>query len=192
MIAVVIPAYRPGAALGGIVARLAERFPVIVVDDGSGEAYRPVFDSLRGATVLRHEGNRGKGGALKTGFAHAAAAFEALTGVVTVDADGQHRVEDAFRVAEALERERDALVLGARAFDGPVPFRSRFGNEATRLVMRFVLGRALQDTQTGLRGIPAGLLDELVRLPSNGYEYELDMLIAAKHHRTRVVEVGIA
>ncbi|MDX2150138.1 MAG: bifunctional glycosyltransferase family 2/GtrA family protein [Bryobacteraceae bacterium] len=186
-----IPAYRPGPALAVLVRQLVEFHPVVVVDDGSGEAYGAVFADLRGATVLRHSVNRGKGAALKTAFQHLREQG-GVDGVVTADADGQHRVEDIREVAAALERERDALILGARGFDGRVPLRSRIGNGLTRTVMRFVLGRRLRDTQTGLRGIPAELLEELVRLPSNGYEYELDMLVAAKHHRTRVVEVGIA
>ena len=49
----------------------------------------------------------------------------------------------------------DALVLGARTFDRAVPLRSRIGNILTRRLMQALIGAKLQDTQTGLRGIPA-------------------------------------
>jgi putative flippase GtrA len=57
--------------------------------------------------------------------------------------------------------------------------------------MRVVIGQQLADTQTGLRGIPAGLIPSLLRLPSNGYEFELDMLLACKHDGRTVVQEPI-
>lgn len=85
-----IPAYRPGAELVALVERVSGTAfrDVIVVDDGSGPEYAGVFESCR-ATVLAHQKNLGKGAALKTGMAHAAATHPGC-GVVTADADGQH------------------------------------------------------------------------------------------------------
>jgi putative flippase GtrA len=80
------------------------------------------------------------------------------------------------------------LIMGVRGFEGQIPFRSKFGNEITRKVMRIVLGRDLSDTQSGLRGIPRGLMEQLLTVPSSGYEFELEMLVAAKHLGVQVVE----
>ena len=85
----------------------------------------------------------GKGAALKTGMNFALVTFPGCLGVVTADADGQHSVEDILRVAGALRERRDALILGVRAFDANVPFRSRAGNSITRMLMRVVVGRDL-------------------------------------------------
>ena len=85
----------------------------------------------------------------------------------------------------------DALVLGSRQFEGDVPLRSRIGNIATRGVMHALLGQKLTDTQTGLRGIPANLLPRLLKIESRGYEFELEMLIAAHHLQIPVVEEPI-
>lgn len=186
-----IPAYRPGAELVALVERVSGTAfrDVIVVDDGSGPEYAGVFESCR-ATVLAHEKNRGKGAALKTGMAHAAATHPGC-GVVTADADGQHDPADILRVASRLERDRNCLVLGARQFDGEVPARSRIGNRVTGLLVRAVMGQRLEDTQTGLRGVPEKLLTELLAVRSNGYEFELDMLAAAKHLSVRIIEEPI-
>ncbi len=157
---------------------------IVVVDDGSGPDYAPVFRALaglRGVRILRHAVNLGKGAALKTGLNHALVEFPELAGIVTADADGQHHPADILRVAQRFAASPEVLVLGARAFAGDVPLRSRFGNAITQNVMRVVAGQRLVDTQTGLRAIPRGLAERMLAVPASGYEFELEMLIAAKH-----------
>jgi glycosyltransferase involved in cell wall biosynthesis len=185
--AVVIPAYRPSSALVDVIRALADKSsaPIVLVDDGSGPEFDDVF--ARAAAfphvhLLRHEANRGKGAALKTGIQFAMAKDPDLAGVVTADADGQHHPEDIERVAAALAAANGgSLVLGTRAFHGTVPLRSRIGNVLTRAILHMLLGQKLMDTQTGLRGIPAVMLPQLLQLESNGYEFELEMLILARH-----------
>ena len=194
--AILIPAYRPAACLIDLVRELAARgMPaILVVDDGSGAEFRGVFDQvaeLPNVQVLRHSVNLGKGAALKTGINHAQCEFPELRGVVTADADGQHHPADIERVAARLLENPDALVLGARTFDDAVPLRSRFGNLLTRRLMQVLIGAKLQDTQTGLRGIPVGMFARLLRVEARGYEFELEMLIAARQLGVRVVEEPI-
>ena len=162
--AVIVPAYRPGAEMLELVRELVARaVPAIVLaDDGSGPAYADRFAqaaALPGVHLVRHAANQGKGAALKSGIRYALTAFPGLTGVVTADADGQHDAADIVRVADILIAQPDALVLGARTFSGEVPWRSRFGNLLTRIVLRAAIGSKLTDTQTGLRGIPAAAED---------------------------------
>lgn len=192
-VAVVIPAFRPGPALPELIRQMApSALPVFVVDDGSGPAFDVLFQSLPEVHLTRHAENRGKGAALKTGIREALRELPGVAAVVTADSDGQHAVPDILRVAEAVSRAQRALVLGVRHFGAGVPFRSRFGNRLTRAVLHLVLGRRLSDTQTGLRGIPSTLCEPLLAVPSNGYEFELDMLVTARHHRYRFCEVPIA
>ncbi len=195
-LAIVIPAYKPSAGLIGLVRTLSEtELPaIVIVDDGSGPEYREIFNevsTLPRVELLRHAVNLGKGAALKTAFNHVLCAYPELTGVVTADADGQHHPEDIRRVAATLLEKPDALVLGSRQFEGDVPLRSRIGNVATRGIMHALLGQKLTDTQTGLRGIPAALLPRLMKIESRGYEFELEMLIAAHHLEIPVVEEPI-
>src|SRR5204863_1625446 len=107
-----------------------------------------------------------KGQALKTAFNHVLLHAPAdAVGVVTADADGQHLAADIRRVAERLEQARTtgaALILGSRTFAKDVPLRNRFGNVLTRGVFRLVIGRAIGDTPTALRGIPRGFLAALM------------------------------
>ncbi len=196
-IVAVIPAFRPSAALLPLVEALSTSAfaAIVVIDDGSGPEYRDLFDALSvkpGVSVMRHAVNLGKGAALKTGFNHALCLHPDLLGVVTADADGQHRVEDVIAVAERLAAEPDALVLGVRDFHREVPLRSRVGNVLTRFAVRLLMGQSIADTQTGLRGIPNQLLHGLLRIQSRGYEFELDMLVTAKHHECRLIQQPIA
>jgi glycosyltransferase involved in cell wall biosynthesis len=192
-----IPAYRPDRALVDVVEALAESGTfagVVIVDDGSGPEFRPVFAAvgrIDGVMVLRHAVNLGKGAALKTAINHALVTHPDLVGVVTADADGQHRPADVRRVGERLRQNPNTLVLGSRRFAGDVPLRSRFGNELTKFVFRALIGHRLGDTQTGLRGIPASLLPHLLSVRSSRYEFEMDMLIVAAHAQIAFLEEPI-
>jgi len=195
-IAIVIPAYKPSAGLIDLVAALSTmaEHPIVVVDDGSGEAYRDIFSRVAAfpqVQLLRHAVNLGKGAALKTAMNHVLCRLPDVAGIVTADADGQHHPEDIARVAEALIAQPETLILGCRDFGSDVPLRSRFGNVLTRGIMHALLGQKLTDTQTGLRGIPASFLPRLLRLESTGYEFELQMLIAAHELALPISAVSI-
>lgn len=192
---VLIPAYEPDRALVRLVSGLratGEVRGIVVVDDGSGPAFRPVFDDVArlGAVVVGFPDNRGKGAALRRGFAEVARRWPGQD-VVCADADGQHAVADVLRVGERVSERDAAVVLGARAFVGDVPVRSRLGNSVTRWLFRAATGLRVQDTQTGLRGYPASMIGWLLAVRGDRYEYELNVLLTAAREGRPVVEVRI-
>jgi putative flippase GtrA len=195
---VLIPAFDPPAALLETVRELEHLgfTGIVVVNDGSSPAAQPVFRELQArhpaVRLLHHAVNLGKGAALKTGLNDILARCPDAPGAVTADADGQHLPADILRVAQALcACGGQTLILGARRFDHDVPLRSLLGNRISAAVMRALVGQKLSDTQTGLRGLPASLIPHLLRLTPNGYEFELDVLIAAKHRSVPVSEIPI-
>lgn len=139
----VIPLFNEATVVEEVVRTARRTFPhVVCVDDAStdGSAARA---AAAGAVVVSHPFNLGQGAALQTGMAYVLAATDAAY-LVTFDADGQHRVEDA---AEMVARARDedlAIVFGSRFLDD----RSRPG-----LLKKIVLKAAvwLTNQQTGLR-----------------------------------------
>jgi glycosyltransferase involved in cell wall biosynthesis len=184
--AVLIPAYRPEEMLVELVRSLAQSNagPIIVVDDGSGPEFVERFNQIAQISavhLLRHAVNLGKGAALKSGINYFLCTFPNLIGLVTADADGQHAADDIVRVGAQLMARPETLILGTRQFDSRVPFRSRVGNQVSRALVRLLIGQRLSDTQTGLRGIPRPLLPHLLRISVSGYDFELEMLITAKH-----------
>ncbi|HEY0215777.1 MAG TPA: bifunctional glycosyltransferase family 2/GtrA family protein [Cellulomonas sp.] len=196
---VLIPSYEPDERLVRLLDDLRDCAPdvhVVVVDDGSGPAYRPLFESVQGPgrTVLTYLGNRGKGCALKTGFAYIQRHRPGQP-VVCADSDGQHSPADILRVAAALRAQPaddPAMVLGWRSFTGPVPARSVVGNRATARLFHLATGVRLRDTQTGLRGYPASMLGWLRAVRGERFEYELDLLLRAAAEDVRIEEVEIA
>lgn len=143
-----IPAYEPDEKMLTVVDELSRAgFRIVVVDDGSGPAYREIFDEAgRRASVISYEHNMGKGAALKTGLAYiydymaapagspdmaqssshpagspdtaqSSAHPDSKTVVVTVDADGQHLTKDVLRIARAAAANPGSLVLGSRGLE---------------------------------------------------------------------------
>lgn len=191
---ILIPAYEPDERLVRLAAsiRAASDAHVVVVDDGSGSDYRQVFDAARalGCTVIGHATNRGKGHALKEGFRYVALHHPGED-VVCADCDGQHTVVDIVRVADRLRSAHGAMVLGERRFTGVVPARSRLGNAATGVLVRMATHLPVHDTQTGLRGYPASMLDWLQTVDGDRFEYELNLLLHATGAGYEVEEIGI-
>lgn len=191
---VLIPSYQPDERLVALVQDLCAAAPdadVLVVDDGSGPAYEGVFAEAgaAGAHVESHPRNRGKGAALRTGFAWIQEHREGLD-VVCADSDGQHTPGDILRVAAAIRP--GAMVLGGRRFTGAVPLRSRVGNTLIRWAFRWGTGQRVHDTQTGLRGYPAELLGWLRTVPGDRFEYEFNLLLGAPDAGVAIDEVEIA
>lgn len=196
-VAVLIPAYNPSQQLVTLVQELSccEFLSIVIVNDGSKSTCNHFFKkvaSISKTKILHHAVNLGKGAALKTGLNYIYCRFPDLIGAVTIDADGQHLVEDALNVARDLQDNPDALITGVRVFAKGVPLRSMFGNILTKKLFRFLVGQKLNDTQCGLRGIPREFIPKLLKIESTGYEFELDMLLACKYSNRRVVEREIS
>ena len=194
MIGIVIPALDPPASLLTLVAELRQlgAGPLVVVNDGStASSVFAALEALDGVTVLYHERNRGKGDALKTGFRHLLA-DATVTGIMTVDADGQHLAADVRTLRKVAMHDPAALILGTRDFDGEVPFRSALGNRITRSVLVLTTGLRLRDTQTGLRVLPRHLVQQSLSLASGGYAFEFEILFLARKLELPIRQVPIS
>lgn len=193
---VLIPAYQPDARLPRLILELHRAYPstkIVVVDDGSGEQYRDIFEAsaTAGAHVISYENNRGKGYALREGFTWIRdVAGDLSECVVTADADGQHTLNDIFRVGRTCT-DTGKSVLGVREFVGHVPARSRIGNTATSALFWLATGWKLKDTQTGLRAFPVALLPALLEVQGDRYEYELRVLLHLAKFRHPVTQIPI-
>lgn len=195
-----IPALDPDQHLLDFLDELMKRWqgPVVLVDDGSGEAavndIFPAAKAMAGdaCVVVRHACNLGKGRALKTGFNEVLNRWPGAAGVITADADGQHRPEDIIKCADRLRKNPDALTLGCRDFhEENVPFKSRAGNRITRCFMRFLCGVNVSDTQTGLRAIPTAFMKSLMNVSGERFDFETNMLLEARTESVAIEEQTI-
>lgn len=182
---IIIPSLEPDDKLVPYIRKLlsAGIKKIIVVNDGSSKKCDCIFSEISNIDnchILTHEINRGKGAAIKTALRFYIDNLSGFDGVVTVDADGQHSVPDVLRTLKAMSENPNCFVLGCREFNSDTPNKSLIGNRITSFAMRMFYGISLNDTQTGLRGIPHFMTEELLTVGGTRYEYELNMLIFAK------------
>jgi flavin-dependent dehydrogenase len=187
---IVIPAFNEAATIADIVGRARRHGSVLVVDDGSSDGTGAVAASA-GADVLRLEGRRGKGEALRRGLCEGLK--RGVARVVTLDADGQHDPDEIPRLLAAARESPDALVIGGR-LAGPEARGMPPGRLAALGVAGFFLnwltGVPVRDTQSGFRVYPAGLI--AARLPRHGgFVFESEALLRAAAGGWRVVEVPV-
>lgn len=174
----VVPAYDNARTLEAVVRGAREHgVRVIVVDDGSRDATPEILARVEGVEVVRHERNRGKGAALRSGFARALAA--GCSHAVTVDADGQHPPEEIARFVAAARAEPTALILGDRDLAAAgAGLGSRLGRRNSNFWTWVETGLRLPDTQSGYRCYPLAAVDRL-RLRTRGYDFEIEVLVKA-------------
>ena len=181
---VLIPSLEPDERLPKYVdSLLAAGFgQVLVVNDGSGPEYQPIFDEIAArdrCRVLGYPVNHGKGYALRYGIQYLKDHTD-FDGVITADADGQHTAPDTLKLAAELRGGQRELLLGSRDFSGSnknIPSRSRFGNRMTSAVFKLLYGKWLPDTQTGLRAVSRACYSDLLAITGDRFEYEMNMLI---------------
>ncbi len=163
-ISIVIPAMNEGASIGDVVSRLrsnAQWREVLVIDDGSSDD-TAARAAAAGAVVVRHPYNKGNGAAVKSGIRRATGEF-----VLIVDADGQHRPEDAVRLVQSLG-EYD-LVVGARSAETQATASRRAGNALLNWLASYLTGRPIPDLTSGFRGARRSCLREFIHLLPNGF-----------------------
>ncbi|MGA3240487.1 MAG: glycosyltransferase [Bryobacteraceae bacterium] len=180
--ALVIPAYQPSESLLHLLQDLTAGLfaAIVVVDDGSGPAYAEIFARVAAfpnVQIVRHAVPIGRGAALRTGIHAALSTAPHLTAVVTTDIT--HSAKEV-AWAHGLRRTRDSLVLVTRQ---PPP-----RSIATLAVTWALTGQPLSEPETTLRSIPAALLPHLLRMESNGPEFEVETLLVAGQHSIPVLE----
>lgn len=194
---IILPSLNPDEKLVKTVESLLEKgfHDIIVVNDGSDAAHLSPFETISvhtACTLLVHDKNYGKGHALKTAMRYFLEQRPNSPGVVTIDGDGQHHVDDILACAQAMLDRTNEVILGVRDFSEPeVPFKSRFGNNLTKTVFRFFCGIRISDTQTGLRAIPAQYIQQMTEFAGERFEYETNVLLEMKANNIPFSEVKI-
>lgn len=188
-VTIIIPAYNPNENLVRLIENLKKNKyeDIIVIDDGSKN--KNIFKKLD-ITILCNERNLGKGQALKNGFKYCINKDKKK--IITVDADGQHLVEDVNKVYDKLINYPDSIILGSRIYEKEtIPLKSRIGNRIIDFIVNKKNKLNLKDTQTGLRGFSSKYLDELITIEGQRYEYEMNMILYFSRKNIKIEEVPI-
>ena len=195
-IAILIPSFNPDRNLINLVTKLSidSWSQIVIVNDGSINESNHIFDKLKdinNVLVISHSSNKGKGAALKTGIKHINDNAKTIKGIITVDADGQHLVDDVQKIAKSAQERENDVIFGVRSFGDNIPFRSKFGNNLTKRLLYIFNGISISDTQTGLRYLPVSIFSELLTLTGNKYEYELECLFAINRLGYNITQIQI-
>ena len=186
----VIPVLDAAGTLGEVASRLRAAIPhatIIAVDDGSADGTSEVARAACDV-VLRFPVNRGKGAALRAGFAEAMVRDAAV--VLTIDGDSQHPPEAAPALLAALD-EAD-VAIGARSrHSSTMPFGRRMTNALASAAVGAIIGGSIADSQSGFRAIRRSVLESVVA-HGDRYEYETDFLIRAGRAGFRITTIPIA
>lgn len=187
-----LPAYNEEVGIGSVILGCKQYADeVVVVDDGSSDRTVSVAESA-GATVIQHEMNRGKGGAVKTLLEYVTDVEPEV--VVMLDADGQHTPTDIPKVIRpVLDGDAD-IVIGSRyleAGDGDeTPLYRRFGQRVLDYMTLGTRSGELTDTQSGFRALSPRAVEEL-ELTTDDMGVETEMVNSAFRKGLDVEEVPI-
>jgi glycosyltransferase involved in cell wall biosynthesis len=196
-LSVVVPVFNERNTLVEIVRRMrAVELPdsiereIIVVDDGSDDGTRDVLKQLGDSTVrvIMHERNRGKGAALRTGFANATGEY-----VLVQDADLEYDPEDWPRLLNPILRGRTRVVYGSR-FTGErrnMLFVHWVGNRFLSFVTNVLYNTTLSDMETCYKLLDRRLINELT-LTADRFDIEPEITAKILKRGVRIYEVPIS
>jgi glycosyltransferase involved in cell wall biosynthesis len=197
MLSVVIPAYNEEDGIADISHRVlavkddlagvgVDQLELIVVDDGSKDRTVEITSGIEGVTLIRHEKNKGYGGALKTGFSKAKGEL-----VGFLDADGTYPPEYFPQLCKAALNGHD-LVIGSRmsGTDSQMPATRRIGNFFFANLLS-ILGRTrISDSASGMRVFKKSVYERVLPLP-DGLNLTPVMSTRAIHEGVKMIEVPI-
>ncbi len=192
-ITALIPAYNEEKSIGRVVEDTRRYVQnVVVVDDGSTDGTgRAAFSA--GATVLRHERNRGYGSALATGFTYFRNNGAGV--MVVLDGDGQHDPSDIPRLVKPVIDGQADVVIGSRFMDGEakadMPRYRRFGIGVVNRAWKIASGDDMTDTQCGFRAYSRDAIDKM-EIKETNMSASLEILDQAGARNLRVVEVPVS
>jgi len=196
-LAIVLPSLDPDNKFTGVVSGLVEKGfeRIVIVDDGSDADHQHFFEEAEKypqTHVIHHGVNKGKGRGLKTAISYVCEKLPEVKGVITIDGDGQHLADDIVECGRKMLELKDKVVLGSRNFNQEgVPPRSVAGNKSTARMFKIFFGIEINDTQTGLRAIPARYFRQFIEIEGERFEYETNMLLYMKRHDIEFYEQPI-
>jgi len=183
--AVLIPAFNEEKNILEVInktKKLKKFDKIIVVDDGSKDKTAELVKKTK-VTLLKHEKNRGKGEALKTGFSYISKIRD-IKNIVIIDADLQYEPQEALKLLKTLESAD--LVMGYRDFS-KLPFRHMLGNFVWKTSFNLFFGTSLKDTNCGMIALTAKSIEKIN--VHGGYIIENSMLASAVENNLKIKQV---
>ncbi len=189
-VCVIIPAYNNATTLRKVIEDVSQYSRnIIVINDGSTDETLEILSELSGIEVVSYEKNRGKGYALRKGFENAIE--KGYKYAITIDADGQHFADDIPLFVEKLQKEKDAVIIGARNMTQEgIPGKSSFGHKFSNFWFWVETGIKHPDTQSGFRLYPLERIRDMKWFTVK-YEFEIEVIVRLAWKGVKVTYVPV-
>jgi glycosyltransferase involved in cell wall biosynthesis len=187
-ITVGIPAYNEEKNIAKIIIKLKKiTDQIIVCDDGSNDSTCAIAESL-GATIIKHPKNSGYGMAIRSIFLKAREINADI--LVTIDADGQHKIEDINKIIKPVVDRQADISIGSRFLkeDNNTPSYRKFGVKVITKVTNSSLSEKITDAQSGFRAYNNKVLQSLTPSDS-GMGISTEILIKSSNLGLKIAEV---
>ncbi len=187
---IVIPAYNEAQRISAVLGKLrsAGYANIVVVNDGSQDNTAEVA-SKHTVHVLSHLINRGAGAATKTGLEYTKEQHAEV--VVTLDADGQHAIDDLGKVVQPVLKGNAEVVIGSRMIDSTgMPWIRKFGNFGLNIGTFLLFGLWVSDSQSGFKAFSLAALEK-ISIRMDRYEFCSEMIHEIKRNKLKFIEVPI-
>jgi len=190
-ITVGLPAYNEEKNIAKIIVKLKKiADQIIVCDDGSTDLTSIIAESL-GTIVIKHSKNLGYGSAIRSIFLKAREINSEV--LVTIDADGQHKIEDIEKVVKPIVDGQTDISIGSRFLDkhDNAPKYRKLGINIITKVTNSSLSKKITDSQSGFRAYSKKVLEKL-NLSEKGMGISTEILIKSNKYGFRIGEVPIS
>lgn len=188
----IVPMYNEEQVIFQVITELRSIFPhVVCVDDGSTDQSAAKAKAA-GALVLRHAVNIGQGAALSTGFLWVQK-NSCFSYVVTFDADGQHRPQDALRLVRELESKKVDVVFASRFIEQDqttIPFAKRVILKSVAKITKALTDVQLTDAHNGLRALTSQATTS-IKITQNGMAHATQLVSLVHQANLRYVELPV-
>jgi len=185
-----IPCYNEEQFIGNVVRRVSPYVDrVVVVDDGSTDRTTEVAEAA-GAMIVRHDVNKGPGGAYKTCLK--VAKDNGAEVLITLDGDEQHDPDELPGLLQPLLNNEADLVIGSRFLGHyEIPRYRKFGIDVITFLFNVGSKMKVVDAQSCYRGYNRKALEKL-HITEDGFGFSVELLAQARESGLRITEVPIS
>ncbi len=194
---IIVPAYNEEESIKTVLPEVIDfasqnKFSVILVNDGSKDGTGKVSEAIASGhsfvKVVNHKVNKGYGGAIKSGIMIAETTY-----VITIDADGQHLLEDVKRLYnEIIEKDAD-MVVGSRKGLKSQTFFRRIGKSIIRGIAKWLVPLHIYDINSGMKIYNTVLAKRYINLCPDSMAYSdiIALIFISQRHLVGEISISI-
>lgn len=195
---ILIPAYKPNIETIKLIKSLntLNNCKILLVNNGCPISYLHYFEEIEKnnyAEIINKDFNNGKGAGIKFGLKYLKKNYKTINNIIFADCDGQHTKEDIDKFIYTFkETKKDFnFYIGKRQFSLKNPKKNYFGNKIFNFLMKVFHKIDIDDCLCGLRAINYNLIDILININANEFDYEIISLIRLKKGNIKMKQITI-